>query len=541
MKLVSKRVATIGAALVATWLVFVELNAHDGVSIIEAVGQHRRLAVDCEWQSWNKKTICKEIDSDGQPVGAKFEGKASRARSAGSKNSRHGDGDSGFSSSRGKSRPVEPAPALEETLRWGQNIRGGQFGKSGEHNRDGSDVGSTGESRGRVYSSMANAAVSSAASGSGESDSDTWIQSKSFQGRASSAATVTSSSPSINVNSGTQSTNIKEKVSFSSDGSKSHGSSSTSFRPSLAAFEGRDRARVRAFLSTASLQYAADGLFAQGLGSLDDFNDHPMYTTEATLIAAGVSKASHRRRFQLLLSESLNEWTSGHRVAEAERSRVKRVAVCLTGQVRSFEEVAVNLRDMIVRPLQQLVDLPDINNRRRSQVPSNLRMLRNNTFHERVLRSSSSYGGSTPQPVDVASSNVHFYATLVLKDSLEGKGFRCTKTKHSRQKVTEILASLGAPVYGFIEDDEKSRSGPINGCKAWPGFVQADQMKQCWAMATATEKKQGWQYDYALRVRPDVAYKRSFRLAHWPLFAPLVQVFIYFIECILFFTFKTVP
>ena len=32
-----------------------------------------------------------------------------------------------------------------------------------------------------------------------------------------------------------------------------------------------------------------------------------------------------------------------------------------------------------------------------------------------------------------------------------------------------------------------------------------------------------WQYDYALRLRPDVAYKRSFRLAHWPLFAPLLR------------------
>jgi len=199
--------------------------------------------------------------------------------------------------------------------------------------------------------------------------------------------------------------------------------------------------------------------------------------------------------------------------AVIEQSRVKRIAVCLTGQVRSFEEISGNLRDMIVRPLQQLVDLPmsmlSHNNTVASTMPSLQKPL--NNFTRKYLYTS-------------LDSNVHMYATISLNDTIEMKGFRCTKTKHSRQKVTEILASLGASVYGFIEDDEKARSGPINGCKAWPGFVQADQMKQCWAMVTATEKRQGWQYDYALRVRPDVAYKRSFRLAHWPLFAPLVQV-----------------
>jgi len=219
-----------------------------------------------------------------------------------------------------------------------------------------------------------------------------------------------------------------------------------------------------------------------------------------------------------------------YRVAEVERSRAKRIAVCLTGQVRSFEEISGNLRDMIVRPLQQLVDLPINISKRNNFLAAAMPSLRKFSSN---LTGNHHYTSS--------DSNVHIYATIALNDTLEMKGFRCTKTKHSRQKVTEILASLGAPVYGFIEDDEKSRSGPINGCKAWPGFVQADQMKQCWAMATATEKRQGWQYDYALRVRPDVAYKRSFRLAHWPLFAPLVQVCIYFIECILFFTFKTVP
>ena len=32
-----------------------------------------------------------------------------------------------------------------------------------------------------------------------------------------------------------------------------------------------------------------------------------------------------------------------------------------------------------------------------------------------------------------------------------------------------------------------------------------------------------WNYDYAIRLRPDVAYKRNFRLVHWPLFAPLLN------------------
>jgi len=515
MKRILRTLGTIGGVLLVVWMGLLRLNAYGRIA---AVGQHRRLAVDCEWQSWNRKTICKEVDSDGQPIGAKYEGKASHARNNGAKGSSRGSGDVGHSSSRERTWTAEPAPVPVETSRWDNHIRDDQVGTDRTGANGVSDT-----------SSIVNSPANSAVGGYSESGRDTWIQSKTFQSRASNVAPVMSSSSTNGRNVGTSNANTKEKVSFSSDGSKSKGSSSTSFRPSLAAFEGRDRARVRAFLATASLQYAADGLFAQGLGSLDDFNDHPMYTTEATLIAAGVSKASHRRRFQLLITESLSEWTSGHRAAEAERSRVKRVAVCLTGQVRSFEEVAVNLRDMIVRPLQQLVDLPDIPHHRKPGVPSNMRMLRNDTSNHRKLRSSNSYGDDASQPSDVSASNVHFYATLVLKDSLEGKGFRCTKTKHSRQKVTEILASLEAPVYGFIEDDEKSRSGPINGCKAWPGFVQADQMKQCWSMATATEKRQGWQYDYALRVRPDVAYKRSFRLAHWPLFAPLVQVAVVFL------------
>jgi hypothetical protein len=153
---------------------------------------------------------------------------------------------------------------------------------------------------------------------------------------------------------------------------------------------------------------------------------------------------------------------------------------------------------MVVKPLQQLVDLPG------SQQPRSGRL--------------------TSVADALSASNVHVYATLVLKDSLEGKGFQCTKTRHSRRQVVELLASLGAPVHGFIEDDEASRSGPSHRCSAWPGFVQAHQMQQCWAMATATEQRKGWRYDYAVRVRPDVAYKRSFRLVHWPLFAPLVQV-----------------
>jgi hypothetical protein len=310
-----------------------------------------------------------------------------------------------------------------------------------------------------------------------------------------------------------------------SSSSSSGSSGSTPFRPVLAAFEGRDRARVRAFMATASLGYAADGLFALGLSSLDDLNNHPMYLTDNTLVSAGVSKASHRRRFQQLVAESLGEWTSGHRAAEAERSREKRIALCMTGQVRSFEEVAGNLRDMVVKPLQQLVDLPGSPGHRKAGKTVNANAT-GSQQHEAGVASGWSSGSSRVPPGDAASaSNVHVYATLVLKDSLEGKGFRCTKTTHSRHQVAETLASLGAPVFGFVEDDEASRSGgSADGCKAWPGFVQAHQMQQCWALATATEQRQGWRYDYAVRVRPDVAYKRSFRLAHWPLFAPLLQV-----------------
>ena len=55
-------------------------------------------------------------------------------------------------------------------------------------------------------------------------------------------------------------------------------------------YEGRDRERVRQFLATANLSYAADGLFSAGLTCLKDFSVHPMFLQESTLAHAGIVK-----------------------------------------------------------------------------------------------------------------------------------------------------------------------------------------------------------------------------------------------------------
>jgi len=55
------------------------------------------------------------------------------------------------------------------------------------------------------------------------------------------------------------------------------------------------------------------------------------------MVSAGLEKASHRRRFSQLCDEDLGAFTVGRRQKEAEGDRVKRIALCMTGQVKGVE------------------------------------------------------------------------------------------------------------------------------------------------------------------------------------------------------------
>ena len=199
-----------------------------------------------------------------------------------------------------------------------------------------------------------------------------------------------------------------------------------------------------------------------------------------------------------------------------------------------------NVRDMMVRPLQRIFDATlhhgngggsgkasgSLSSRQQQQQQQQRAALSAETFLDGSWGGGSSHMSTTDAR---AASNVHLYALVVLRDELEGKGFRCHgsgvdgddqhKAAHSVGHVRAMLEQLGAPLYGFALDDIAARAATAGGCRAWPGYVQADQMAQCWAQVTGVEEKKGWRYDYALRVRPDVAYKRSFRIGQWPLFA----------------------
>jgi len=62
----------------------------------------------------------------------------------------------------------------------------------------------------------------------------------------------------------------------------------------------------------------------------------------------------------------------------------------------------------------------------------------------------------------------------------------------ARRQVVELLESLGAPVYGFELDDAAARDGGTSrSCRSWPGYAQADQMRQCWSMVTKIEASHG--------------------------------------------------
>ena len=124
----------------------------------------------------------------------------------------------------------------------------------------------------------------------------------------------------------------------------------------------------------------------------------------------------------------------------------------MTGQVRSLEEVAGNIRDMIVQPLQAVFDakLRDGVGGRDGGGDASLRA---RVKHSRDARTNASpernasAGGELPGAE--LDSNVHLYATLVLRDSLESKGFACSVSKHAQQKTVGTLATLGAPLHGF--------------------------------------------------------------------------------------------
>ena len=117
-------------------------------------------------------------------------------------------------------------------------------------------------------------------------------------------------------------------------------------------------------------------------------------------------------------------------------SGVGRIAVCMTGQVRSLEEVNGNIRDMVVRPLQALVDLPPFADQQPANASSPLPRAR------RGLMAAADEGVGRAAPASRAGaaalrvmSNVHLYATLALQDTLEGKGFDCAKSVHPRPQV----------------------------------------------------------------------------------------------------------
>tara|TARA_A100001015_G_scaffold273672_1_gene329357 strand:+ start:2099 stop:2980 length:882 start_codon:yes stop_codon:yes gene_type:complete len=252
-----------------------------------------------------------------------------------------------------------------------------------------------------------------------------------------------------------------------------------------------------------------------------------MYSTDEVLKKVGMVKASHRRRFRDLLA-ALPEWMEEKQKPLVPQT-ASRLAICMTGQVRSLEELVQNIRDMIVRPLQQIFD---------TNAGGIFKGRQNSAVNPDAFVDSSSInwgleGNGAQSDVAIGRSNVHLFALLVLRDELEGKGFKCHGSSsngndrnmafHTLGHTKALLELLGAPIQGFAVDDAATRAMEAPGCRAWPGFIQADQIAQCWKLVTQVEEKRGWQYDYAIRIRPDVAYKRSFRIAHWPLFHSQLQ------------------
>ena len=135
-------------------------------------------------------------------------------------------------------------------------------------------------------------------------------------------------------------------------------------------------------------------------------------------------------------SGSAAEETSAGRSDGPVFSGVGRIAVCMTGQVRSLEEVNGNIRDMVVRPLQALVDLPPF----ADQQPANASSPQPPARRGIMAAADESVGRAAPASRAGAAalrvmSNVHLYATLALQDTLEGKGFDCAKSVHPRPKV----------------------------------------------------------------------------------------------------------
>ena len=66
-----------------------------------------------------------------------------------------------------------------------------------------------------------------------------------------------------------------------------------------------------------------------------------MYSTDEVLKKVGMVKASHRRRFRDLLA-ALPEWMEEKQKPLVPQT-ASRLAICMTGQVRSLEELVQNI------------------------------------------------------------------------------------------------------------------------------------------------------------------------------------------------------